>query len=99
KRIDQLTAIAHATEESANHAATETDNQRKAMAKYQHTVFFANNSTTIGDQDIIALQQLGNKINNSPHRATVILRGYSSTVGNPAYNEQLSRRRAEAVKK
>src|SRR5690606_6236451 len=99
KRIDQLTVVAESAKDASNNAVTAADSERTTMAKYQHTVYFANNSTTIGDQDIIALQQLGNKINNSPHRATVILRGYSSTVGNAAYNEQLSRRRAEAVKK
>lgn len=94
-RIDQLSA----PDTTSITALTEAEKQRLELKNYQHTVYFANNSTGIDAADLIALQQLGNIISTSPHRATVILRGFSSSVGNAAYNEQLSRRRAEAVQK
>src|SRR5690606_12679790 len=43
KRIDQLTAVAESAKDASNNAVTAADSERTALAKYQHTVFFANN--------------------------------------------------------
>ena len=48
-------------------------------------------------QAIDDLQKLGEIIKRNP-RATFIIEGHTDSFGDPAYNEQLSQRRADAVK-
>lgn len=69
-----------------------------AIKSYQHSIYFANNSSTISDTDLAALNGLRHKLEDMNMRVTVILRGFSSSIGNAEYNDRLSRRRAEVVK-
>ncbi len=63
-----------------------------------HPVFFANNSTTISVQDRRAIADLVPLIQERKNEVLVVLKGYASQVGNAYYNNQLSFKRADAVK-
>lgn len=75
-----------------------SDTRNPAIDLYKHSVYFANNSASISDDDVAALRQLYEQVQKAAVPTKVILRGFSSTTGNAQYNVRLSSKRAEAVK-
>jgi outer membrane protein OmpA-like peptidoglycan-associated protein len=69
---------------------------RKPAAPVSYRVEFAFDSFAIGDSAAAVLQKVCQEIRNSPS-AVVELVGHTDFVGPDAYNDQLSRRRAQAV--
>ncbi|NCU32141.1 MAG: OmpA family protein, partial [Candidatus Moranbacteria bacterium] len=64
----------------------------------EFTVFFANNSSSLSASDLEMVKTIARKVANN-RTSNVILNGYSSTTGSADYNMQLSRRRADEVRK
>lgn len=60
-------------------------------------VFFDTNSTTLSQQSSTTVTEAANVAKSVPN-ARVAITGYTDTDGSPAYNQQLSIRRADAVK-
>ena len=60
-------------------------------------VFFDTNSTTLSQQSAMTVTEAANVAKSTP-TARVAVTGYTDTDGAPAYNQQLSLRRADAVK-
>ncbi|MBL6617912.1 MAG: OmpA family protein, partial [Reyranella sp.] len=63
----------------------------------QWMVFFETNSTTLSQQDANTVSQAAD-VAKSTANAKVMVTGFTDTEGSPAYNQQLSVRRANAVK-
>lgn len=61
-------------------------------------VFFDTNSTTLSQQGATTVAQAANVAKSTPS-AKVAVTGFTDTDGSPAYNQQLSVRRADAVRK
>ena len=61
-------------------------------------VFFDTNSTTLSQQGSMTVTEAANVAKSTPN-ARVAVTGYTDTDGAPAYNQQLSIRRADAVKR
>jgi outer membrane protein OmpA-like peptidoglycan-associated protein len=61
-------------------------------------VFFSVGSSAVSTSGTERLQQVAVLVQNAPN-ATVRLRGFTDTTGNPERNQLLSQRRAEAVRK
>ena len=77
---------------------TDYDLLREQFADYQKDVYFANNSAELdanGAQIVEELKGLLAMNNN----LDVVLKGFASNKGGPAYNEKLSMQRAETIKK
>ena len=60
-------------------------------------VFFDTNSTTLSQQSAMTVTEAVSVAKSTPN-AKVTVTGYTDTDGAPAYNQQLSVRRADAVK-
>ena len=60
-------------------------------------VFFDTNSTTLSQQGSMTVTEAAN-VAKSMQNSRVAVTGYTDTDGAPAYNQQLSIRRADAVK-
>jgi outer membrane protein OmpA-like peptidoglycan-associated protein len=60
-------------------------------------VFFDTNSTTLSQQATMTITEAVSVAKSMPN-ARVAVTGYTDTDGTPAYNQQLSIRRADAVK-
>jgi outer membrane protein OmpA-like peptidoglycan-associated protein len=60
-------------------------------------VFFDTNSTTLSQQSAATVTEAAGVAKSTPN-ARVAVTGYTDTDGAPAYNQQLSLRRADAVK-
>jgi outer membrane protein OmpA-like peptidoglycan-associated protein len=60
-------------------------------------VFFDTNSTALSQQGATTVTEAANVAKSMPN-ARVAVTGYADTDGDPAYNQQLSLRRADAVK-
>jgi outer membrane protein OmpA-like peptidoglycan-associated protein len=60
-------------------------------------VFFDTNSTTLSQQGSMTVTEAAT-VAKSMSTSRVAVTGYTDTDGNPAYNQQLSIRRADAVK-
>jgi len=60
-------------------------------------VFFETNSTTLGPQDSQTVSNAAAVAKSTPS-AKLTVTGFTDTEGSPAYNQQLSMRRANAVK-
>jgi outer membrane protein OmpA-like peptidoglycan-associated protein len=61
-------------------------------------VFFDTNSTTLSQQGSMTVTEAAT-VAKSMSTSRVAVTGYTDTDGNPAYNQQLSIRRADSVKK
>ena len=60
-------------------------------------VFFDTNSTTLSQQSATTVTEAANVAKSMPN-SRVAVTGFTDTDGSPAYNQQLSVRRADAVK-
>lgn len=70
-----------------------------SLKGYSQKFFFANNSTTLSAADMATLTQIADIVKQNDPRLTVIIRGFASKRGSAQYNNTLSFKRAEAVKK
>jgi OOP family OmpA-OmpF porin len=61
-------------------------------------VFFDTDSSAVSQQGAMTVTNAANVAKSMPN-AKVTITGYTDTEGNPAYNQQLSVRRADAVRK
>ncbi|HLS31017.1 MAG TPA: OmpA family protein [Flavobacteriaceae bacterium] len=104
----QITALKDSLEESNKAAAAERESKAKSqqelaalkdLREYSLKVYFANNSTTLGSSDKMALEELAKIVKNHQDNVTVMLHGFASKSGSAAYNNKISFERAEAVKK
>ncbi|MRJ08117.1 OmpA family protein [Ornithobacterium rhinotracheale] len=71
------------------------------LAKYKNfkrQVFFANDSYAVSSDDIAYINDVAKVLKQNPE-LSVMLEGYASNVGSAEYNNQLSMKRAEAIKK
>lgn len=66
---------------------------------YSQIIYFANNSAALSSGDQAKLKNVVETIENNKPHLTAVLHGFSSSTGSAEYNEKLSFRRAEAVKK
>lgn len=66
--------------------------------EYKLQVFFANNSFSIAETYIDAISELKKLLNNEP-KIDVLIEGYASNRGDILYNEELSMKRAIALKR
>lgn len=79
--------------------AAETDRAKHFREAFPSlTVFFEHDKATLNAQEIEQLEALAPKIQAYQADILVVLRGFASQVGNAYYNNQLSFKRADAVK-
>src|SRR5690625_1918212 len=70
----------------------------KELREYSLNIYFANNSTSLGSSDVIALEELAETMKKYEQNLTVVLHGFASKSGSAAYNNKISFERAESVK-
>lgn len=70
----------------------------KSLREYDLQVYFANNSTSLGNSDKIALKDLAKMIKGNEKHVTIMLHGFASKSGSAQYNQQISFKRAHAVR-
>lgn len=70
----------------------------KGLEDYHRKLYFGNNKTTISNEDKATLKQLSALVKEHAPRVTVVIRGFASNTGSAKYNNELSFKRAEAVK-
>jgi len=58
---------------------------------------FANGREAIPQEGVAAIRKVAQSIKKYPGQYTLVVTGYTSSVGKPAYNKALSKRRADAV--
>lgn len=95
--LDQSNKAAASERESRAKSQHELD-ALKDLREYSMKVYFANNSTTLGSSDKMALVDLADIIKNHEKNLTVMLHGFASKSGSASYNNKISFERAEAVK-
>lgn len=103
RRIKELDAALTERTEPINttkiYAIHENDELRKGLEHFNQKVFFANNSTSLSSSDIASLKQVVDIVKKNTPRVTVVLRGFASSNGSAMYNNTISFKRAEEVKK
>lgn len=78
-------------------AELRSGNRREALKNYGNTVvYFGVNKFNITPADKQRLQVLVDKLRQNPN-VRVNIKGYTDQTGNPEYNLQLSRKRAESI--
>jgi outer membrane protein OmpA-like peptidoglycan-associated protein len=83
--------------ESTQNASLKTPPPAPPPPSKSWMVFFDTNSTTLSQQSATTVTEAANIAKSTPN-ARVAITGFTDTDGNPAYNQQLSLRRATAVK-
>lgn len=103
RRIQELdAALAHKAEPTNTtqiFTIREHDELRKGLEHFKQKVYFANNSTSLSSSDIASLKQVVDIVKNNSPKVTVVLRGFASSNGSAMYNNTISFKRAEEVKK
>ena len=84
--------------DSENSKKSEYERLNATFGKLQKKIFFANNSTKIQPAYFQLIDGLVSTLKNNEN-VDVLIKGFASKKGNPAYNEKLSMQRTEAVKK
>ncbi|WP_372775292.1 OmpA family protein [Mangrovibacterium sp.] len=79
-------------------SANNFDAMRSKYAGFAKVVYFENNSSTIGLDGESMLTELGELLETND-KLDLMLTGFASKMGGPAYNEKLSMLRTEAVKR
>lgn len=98
KRIDELNQELEAKQK----AIDEQNEANKALGEFKNfskTVYFGNNSSSLKSSDVKDLEEIVQLVKDNKPNLTVALHGFSSKSGSAEYNEKLSFRRAESVKK
>lgn len=97
QRLDSLKRLQSTSEISPERRSA----LEELLAKYKNfkrQVFFANDSYTISSDDIAYIKDVAKVLKQNPE-LSVVLEGYASNVGSAEYNNQLSMKRAEAIRK
>jgi outer membrane protein OmpA-like peptidoglycan-associated protein len=74
------------------------DSLKKGLENYRQIIYYANNSTSIGNADKTKLEEIVSMVKQYDPRITIIVQGFANKLGTARYNSQLSFNRAEAVK-
>ncbi len=92
------TAETKAAEEAAafNTIGTVQRQGNKLNVKFNEPIQFGHNSDNIETASYKQLDATANILKNNPN-SKITVKGYSDSLGNPAYNVDLSQRRAQAV--
>ena len=69
------------------------------LRNYKQKIYFANNSIELSAQDKAHLEQVADIVTANAPKIVVVVRGFASQRGNAQYNNSLSFKRADAVKK
>lgn len=91
-------------QESARKAMTKNNdeavkNLKTTLAAFNQKVYFANNSNTVSAQYLPELKEIAGIATQNSANVNVVLRGFASKSGSAIYNNEISFKRAEAVKK
>ncbi|WP_372745335.1 OmpA family protein [Lutibacter sp.] len=79
-------------------ALDNTSESGNTVSNYKKQFLFANNSTTLNNEQIAEINELALIISLNP-TIDLYLKGFASKKGSPAYNENISMLRTESVKK
>lgn len=79
--------------------APEHKAKRRTLAQQERTVYFRFNQASLTPQAQRKLESLANVLKSEESVKEARIVGYADRIGNAAYNEKLSRRRAESVRK
>lgn len=82
---------------AANNATIERNNEQMLTATFKSDVFFAFNSATLKPGAYTELDRVAGVLNQYP-QTLVRIEGHTDQIGDEQYNQQLSERRAEAVR-
>lgn len=99
KQIAELKAALAQRDAETNEAERKNTAQDLSLNSFRSAIYFVNNSSEIKQEFSGNLLEVIKMAKEQNGRATVVVRGFSSTKGKPEYNEKLAFRRAEAVKK
>ena len=69
------------------------------LAREQLTIYFGFNKDVLTGESKDKLNQISDAVNRSPHVVKVDIVGYTDQIGSNSYNDKLSVRRADSVKK
>ena len=72
--------------------------RKEKFGAYSLQIFFANNSFQLDEQYNKEIRELGKELNEEP-KIDVVIEGYASARGDALYNEELSMKRAIALKR
>lgn len=91
-------------QETAQKATTKSNeeavkNLKTTLSAFNQKVYFANNSSTVSAQYLPELKEIAGIATQNAANVHVVLRGFASKSGSAIYNNEISFKRAEAVKK
>jgi outer membrane protein OmpA-like peptidoglycan-associated protein len=72
---------------------------RAQIAQEERTVYFEFNKARLTDEALRKLNSLANKLSSDEQVRSANIVGYADRIGTPSYNEQLSKKRAETVRR
>ena len=103
--LNSKIATLNAQAEAQRKAFEESQNKKQSFEKelkdlenYKHAIYFDNNKYQLKAADIDQLSKAVEIVHQYSPRITVVVRGFASNVGNAKYNNELSYKRAEAVR-
>ena len=99
KQIAEMKAALAQKDAQNEEAERKNAAQDLSLSSFRSAIYFANNSSEIQQASSSNLREVISLAKAQNGRATVVLRGFSSTKGKAEYNDKLAFRRAEAVKK
>lgn len=82
---------------AANNASIERNNEQMLTATFKGDVFFGFDSATLKTGAYAELDRVAGVLNQYP-QTLIRIEGHTDPIGNEQYNQQLSERRAEAVR-
>lgn len=85
-------------DDCASQAAQAEKKEHTVLTEDQSVVYFAFNSATLTPEAMARLDAVAQKLGSASDVASASIVGYADRIGSDAYNIDLSRRRAEAVK-
>lgn len=101
-RLNELNAQVEKKNTNVNNRTIIIDNSNdmllKGLQDYHRNIYFGNNKSAISNEDKATLKQLAALVKENSPRVTVVVRGFASHTGSAKYNNELSFKRAEAVK-
>lgn len=97
----QIAALEQQLKEATEQAHLALERKEKNLTallrEFSYKVYFENNSTTIPPSDFSRLKDIVRTALNN-RGVTVVLRGFASKTGSPAYNERISYQRTASVR-
>lgn len=85
--------------DSLRQSQVEVSREEDLVARYVVPIHFAFDSAVVRDSDLVVLGQIAEVIRQVYPTALVTIEGFADPAGSVQYNLQLSRRRADAVKR